>query len=122
MSRIACVVAAATVAAVAVLGLAACGGGSDRVAAPSAYCTREASSISASALAILHQFDHGIYPADVSLIVFQTSLGQFAKHRCPPSVLGETLRRRLTTRQITRLLEILPAENASTVRRALGSA
>jgi hypothetical protein len=96
-------------------------GGSPAAARPTPYCTREAGWIADGALQVLHHYDHDVYPADVALIGLQTSVKQYRLHRCADRVLRDTLLHRLTRKQRTRLLEILPNDLVRYFRGVLAS-
>jgi hypothetical protein len=90
-------------------------------AAPTPYCVREAGWIADGTLQVLHHYDHDVYPADVALIGLQTSVKQYRLHRCPKAPLRASLLHRLTQKQRTRLLEILPSDLVRWFRSVLSS-
>jgi hypothetical protein len=103
-------------------GGAACGGGSAHAPTWStAACTREAGRVADGGLAILHHYAGTVYPADVAYLGFRTSLSLFERHECAPKLLGQALRQRLTPRQRTKLLDVLPRASARSLRRALAA-
>jgi hypothetical protein len=112
------VAAGALVAAVAV---ARCGGRSTSPPAATtsnagawsaATCRRQAQVIDDDARQIL--LDYGAqsaYPADLAYYMFRHALVEFERHSCTPQLLGSTLARRLTHKQVTDLLSHLPDES-----------
>ncbi len=67
---------------------------------------------------LLHYGSQSAYPADLAYYMFRSALTEFERHGCVPQVLGSTLDRRLTNKQLTELLSHLP----STIVRYLRSA
>jgi hypothetical protein len=121
---------AAATALVVAVALTGCGGRStDRAAlttsdpGPSwsvAMCRHQAQVITDDAEQILlHYGAQSAYPADLAYYMFRSALTEFQRHGCAPQVLGSTLDRRLTNKQLTELLSHLPTTIVRYLRRAL---
>jgi hypothetical protein len=120
---------AAATALVAAVALTGCGGRSRGLpaittseAGPSwsaTMCRHQAQVIAADARQILlHYGAQSAYPADLAYYMFRSALIEFRRHGCTPQVLGSTLDRRFTKKQLAELLSHLP----STIVRYLGRA
>jgi hypothetical protein len=68
---------------------------------------------------LLHYGAQSAYPADLAYYMFRSALTEFQRHGCAPQVLGSTLDRRLTNKQLTELLSHLPTTIVRYLRRAL---
>jgi hypothetical protein len=120
----------AAAALVAGLSLTGCGGRSTNLpavttskAGPSwsvATCRHQTQVIADAAQQILlHYGAESAYPADLAFYMFRSALTEFERHGCAPQLLGSTLDRRLTDKQLTELLSHLPSTIVRYLRRAL---
>jgi len=121
---------AAATALVAAVALTGCGGRSNStpaitmaVSSPSwsaTMCRHQAQVIADDARQILlHYGVESAYPADLAYYMFRSALTEFKRHGCAPQLLGETLDRRLTNKQLTELISHLPSTIVRYLRRAL---
>jgi hypothetical protein len=69
---------------------------------------------------LLHYGPQSAYPADLGFFMFRGALLEFQRHGCAPQLLGSTLDRRLTKKQLTELLSHLPATIVLYLRRSAG--
>jgi hypothetical protein len=111
---------ATAIALIAAVALAGCGGRSTGLPAittsksgPSwsaTMCRHQAEVITDDAEQILlHYGAQSAYPADLAYYMFRSALTEFERHGCTPQLLGSTLDRRLTNKQLTELLSHLPS-------------
>ena len=84
-------------------------------------CARHATWIVESGRDVIRHYAGMVYPADVSYLLFKNRVDQFRLHGCTQRVLGRTLVEQLTARERARLLSLLPAELARSVRRAVAA-
>jgi hypothetical protein len=69
---------------------------------------------------LLHYGAESAYPADLAFFMFRSALLEFQRHGCAPQLLGSTLDRRLTKKQLAELLSHLPATIVRYLRRSAG--
>jgi hypothetical protein len=82
-------------------------------------CRHQAQVIAEDAQQILlHYGAQSAYPADLAYYMFRSALTEFERHGCTPQLLGSTLDRRLTKKQLTELLSHLPSTIVRYLRRA----
>jgi hypothetical protein len=68
---------------------------------------------------LLHYGAQSAYPADLAYYMFRSALTEFERHGCAAQLLGSTLERRLTNKQLTALRSHLPATIVRYLRQAL---
>jgi hypothetical protein len=124
---------AAATALVAAGALTGCGGSSTgrpavatSAAAPSwspVMCRHQAGVITDDAQQILlHYGAQSAYPADLAYFMFRHALIEFKRHACAPQLLGSTLDRRLTKKQLAELRSHLPSTIVRYLHRSAGLA
>jgi hypothetical protein len=86
-------------------------------------CEEDARAFTRGATQFLaHYGPQAAYPADLYYVILREAYSDFAARRCEPELLGAALRRRLTARQRSTLVDLLPSTMAAAVRRALARA
>jgi uncharacterized protein YceK len=71
---------------------------------------------------LAHYGAQAAYPADLYFVIMREPFSDFEARRCEPALLGKALARRLTTKQRSRLVGLLPGTMATAVRKALARA
>ncbi len=100
--------------------LAGCGGG--RSGWSDAECGREAGWLAERADSMVRHYAGEVYPADMSYLSFRDGLGRFEAGGCDPEALGQSLRRALSPSRRAALVDLLPADLARSVNKALEQA
>jgi hypothetical protein len=117
------------IAALAAGALVGCGGRSTGASPSTAHrvsvwsaasCREQTQAITDDTKKILHDFRLGTTePPDVPYLGLESALSEFQRHDCKPQILGRTLARRFTHRQLTELLRYLPSPMVRYVRRTM---
>ena len=109
--------ALAAIAVSAAVGVGVGAAGASRWSEP--VCARHATWIVESGQDVIRHYSGMVYPADVSLLLLRNRVEQFRLHGCTQRVLGRALVHQLTARERARLLSLLPADLARSLRRAV---
>jgi hypothetical protein len=87
-----------------------------------AFCRTDAHVVAHDAsLLLVHTGAAAAYPADLYYVIIRQDFTDLEAHSCPPVLLGDALRARLTATQQRRLVSDLPAAMAVAFRQALTS-